>query len=93
VKTSRSRFVQKKAGLTLLRLYRKFPDIIPVRDWARDIVNVMDDKNLGVAHAATCLVLALSQQDPDAYAQCVTKAIMKLSSVWLIYVDCCQWRV
>jgi AP-2 complex subunit alpha len=65
----------------LLRLYRKFPDIIPVRDWAKDIVNVMDDKNLGVAHAATCLVLALSQQDPDAYAQCVTKAIMKLTSI------------
>jgi AP-2 complex subunit alpha len=79
--TSRSRFVQKKAGLTLLRLYRKFPDIFPVREWAQGIIKVMDDKNVGVVHAATCLILALSQNDPEAYVPCVTKAITKLSSV------------
>lgn len=43
---SRSTFVQKKAGLCLLRLFRKYPEIIQVKEWAPDIVRIMDDNNL-----------------------------------------------
>ena len=39
-------FVKKKAALTLLRLYRKHPDVVPVAEWALRIVSIMDDPNL-----------------------------------------------
>jgi AP-2 complex subunit alpha len=38
--------VKKKAALTLLRLYRKHPDVIPVAEWALRIVSIMDDRDL-----------------------------------------------
>lgn len=44
-RTSKS-FVKKKAALTLLRLYRKHPDVIPVTDWADRIVHLMDEHDL-----------------------------------------------
>lgn len=43
--TSKS-FVKKKAALTLLRLYRKHPDVIPVTDWAERIIGLMDEYDL-----------------------------------------------
>lgn len=43
--TSQS-FVKKKAALTLLRLYRKHPDVIPAAEWALRIVSIMDDDDL-----------------------------------------------
>jgi hypothetical protein len=39
-------FVKKKAALTLLRLYRKHPDVIPAAEWALRIVSIMDDEDL-----------------------------------------------
>ncbi|TFY69241.1 hypothetical protein EVJ58_g516 [Rhodofomes roseus] len=39
-------FVRKKAALTLLRLYRKHPDVIPAAEWALRIVSLMDDGDL-----------------------------------------------
>ena len=38
--------VKKKAALTLLRLYRKHPDVIPAAEWALRIVSIMDDMDL-----------------------------------------------
>lgn len=38
--------VKKKAALTLLRLYRKYPDVIPAAEWALRIVAIMDDMDL-----------------------------------------------
>lgn len=38
--------VKKKAALTLLRLYRKHPDVIPAAEWAMRIVAIMDDMDL-----------------------------------------------
>ena len=44
-RTSQS-FVKKKAALTLLRLYRKHPQVIPAAEWALRIVSIMDDHDL-----------------------------------------------
>ena len=44
-RTSQS-FVRKKAALTLLRLYRKHPEVIPAAEWALRIVSIMDDMDL-----------------------------------------------
>ena len=38
--------VKKKAALTLLRLYRKHPNVIPAAEWALRIVSNMDDTDL-----------------------------------------------
>ncbi|GAA6042831.1 hypothetical protein JCM8097_004450 [Rhodosporidiobolus ruineniae] len=80
--TSKS-FVKKKAALTLLRLYRKHPEVIPAADWALRIVSILDDQNLGVVVAVASLVLALAQDNLDAYAICYQKAVNRLSKIVL----------
>ncbi|GAA5924000.1 Apl3p [Sporobolomyces koalae] len=80
--TSRS-FVKKKAALTLLRLYRKHPDVIPAAEWALRIVSILDDQNLGVALAVASLVLTLAQDNLEAYAICYQKAVSRLSKIVL----------
>ncbi|KAH9486932.1 AP-2 complex subunit alpha-2 [Psilocybe cubensis] len=71
-------FVKKKAALTLLRLYRKHPEVIPAAEWAARIVSIMDDQDLGVVICVTSLVMALAQDHLDAYAVCYTKAVDRL---------------
>ncbi|OBZ79000.1 AP-2 complex subunit alpha-2 [Grifola frondosa] len=72
-------FVRKKAALTLLRLYRKHPDVIPAAEWALRIVSIMDDMDLGVVLCVTSLVMALAQDHLDAYAVCYQKAVDRLN--------------
>ncbi|KAF7347832.1 hypothetical protein MVEN_01540700 [Mycena venus] len=75
--TSQS-FVKKKAALTLLRLYRKHPDVIPAAEWALRIVSIMDDEDLGVVICVTSLVMALAQDHLTPFAVCYTKAVDRL---------------
>ncbi|KAI7900228.1 adaptin N terminal region-domain-containing protein [Cokeromyces recurvatus] len=78
--TSKS-FVKKKAALTLLRLFRKYPDVIPVTDWAERIISLMDEYDLGVALSVTTLVLALAQSFPVEYSGCYEKAVNRLKKI------------
>ncbi|THH34130.1 hypothetical protein EUX98_g92 [Antrodiella citrinella] len=71
-------FVRKKAALTLLRLYRKHPEVIPAAEWALRIVALMDDTDLGVVICVTSLVMALAQDHLDAFAVCYQKAADRL---------------
>ena len=80
--TSKS-FVKKKAALTLLRLYRKHPEVIPADEWANRIVSIMDDSNLGVALAVTSLVMTLAQDNPEAYVISYQKAVDRLAKIVL----------
>ncbi|KAJ7932397.1 adaptin N terminal region-domain-containing protein [Mycena leptocephala] len=75
--TSQS-FVKKKAALTLLRLYRKHPDVIPAAEWALRIVSIMDDVDLGVVICVTSLVMAMAQDHLAPFAVCYTKAVDRL---------------
>ncbi|KZT30576.1 AP-2 complex subunit alpha [Neolentinus lepideus HHB14362 ss-1] len=75
--TSQS-FVKKKAALTLLRMYRKHPDVIPAEEWALRIVSLMDDPDLGVVICVTSLVMALAQDHLDPFAVCYQKAVDRL---------------
>ncbi|KAF9076297.1 Adaptor protein complex AP-2 alpha subunit [Rhodocollybia butyracea] len=72
-------FVKKKAALTLLRLYRKHPDVIPTAEWALRIISLMDDEDLGVVICVTSLVMALAQDNLDAYAVSYMKAVDRLN--------------
>ncbi|KAK7740098.1 hypothetical protein SLS63_001298 [Diaporthe eres] len=77
--TSKS-FVKKKAALTLLRLYRKYPDIIQPQ-WAERIISLMDDLDLGVALSVTSLVMALAQDNLDQYRGAYAKAAARLKRI------------
>ncbi|KAI4593787.1 hypothetical protein KJ359_009069 [Pestalotiopsis sp. 9143b] len=92
-------FVKKKAALTLLRLYRKYPDIVQPQ-WAERIVSLMDDQDLGVALSVTSLVMAVAQDDPDAYKGAYVKAAARLKRIlidgdyaadYLYYKVPCPW--
>jgi len=71
-------FVKKKAALTLLRLYRKYPEVIPAAEWAQRIISIMDDFDLGVVVSVTSLVMAMAQENLDAFSVCYQKAVDRL---------------
>ena len=73
-------FVKKKAALTLLRLYRKYPGIVQ-NEWAERIIAIMDDPDLGVTLSVTSLVMALVQDNPEAYQGSYVKAAHRLKRV------------
>ncbi|KAI5809297.1 adaptin N terminal region-domain-containing protein [Pyronema omphalodes] len=96
--TSKS-FVKKKAALTLLRLYRKFPGIIQ-NEWAERIISIMDDPDLGVTLSVTSLIMALAQDNAEAYKTCYVKAAHRLKRVvvdneysqdYIYYKVPCPW--
>jgi hypothetical protein len=39
-------FVKKKSALALLRLYRKYPDVIPMGEWRMSVLKLLDEKDL-----------------------------------------------
>ncbi|KAI1619363.1 DNA II binding protein 1 [Exophiala viscosa] len=77
--TSKS-FVKKKAALTLLRLYRKYPGILQA-EWAERIISLMDDPDMGVVLSVTSLVMALTQDHPEAYKGSYVKAAQRLRKI------------
>ncbi|RKF84180.1 AP-2 complex subunit alpha-2 [Golovinomyces cichoracearum] len=96
--TSKS-FVKKKAALTLLRLYRKHPDIVQPH-WAERIISLMDDVDMGVALSVTSLVMALAQDQPELYKGSYVKAASRMKRIlvdsecasdYLYYRVPCPW--
>ncbi|RAH71973.1 AP-2 complex subunit alpha [Aspergillus aculeatinus CBS 121060] len=92
-------FVKKKAALTLLRLYRKYPGIVQA-EWAERIISIMDDPDMGVTLSVTSLVMALAQDKPEEYAGCYVKAAFRLKRIvvdndiapdYLYYRVPCPW--
>ncbi|KAK2629916.1 hypothetical protein QTJ16_000736 [Diplocarpon rosae] len=92
-------FVKKKAALTLLRLYRKHPDIVQPQ-WAERIISLMDDADMGVALSVTSLIMALAQDQPDQYKGSYVKAASRLKRIlvdgeyatdYLYYKVPCPW--
>lgn len=97
-RTSKS-FVKKKAALTLLRLYRKYPGIVQ-QEWAERIISLMDDPDMGVCLSVTSLVMALAQDQPDQYKGAYVKAAQRLRRIvvdndiapdYLYYKVPCPW--
>ncbi|CAI6098465.1 hypothetical protein V2G26_001108 [Clonostachys chloroleuca] len=96
--TSKS-FVKKKSALTLLRLYRKHPDIVSPQ-WAERIIHLMDDTDVGVALSVTSLVMALAQDNLELYKGAYAKAAARLKRIiidgeyttdYLYYKVPCPW--
>ncbi|KAJ9496481.1 hypothetical protein LTR99_010272 [Exophiala xenobiotica] len=96
--TSKS-FVKKKAALTLLRLYRKYPGILQ-SEWAERIISLMDDPDMGVVLSVTSLIMALVQDHPEGYKGSYIKAAQRLRKIvidsdvspdYLYYKVPCPW--
>lgn len=88
-------FVKKKAALTLLRLYRKYPGIVQ-NEWAERIISLMDDPDMGVTLSVTSLIMALAQDKPEEYKGCYVKAAQRLKKVVIdndMSVDYLYYRV
>ncbi|KAL2832415.1 adaptin N terminal region-domain-containing protein [Aspergillus cavernicola] len=92
-------FVKKKAALTLLRLYRKYPSIVQ-NEWAERIISLMDDPDMGVTLSVTSLVMALAQDRQEEYRGSYVKAAQRLKRVvvdtdiapdYLYYRVPCPW--
>ena len=92
-------FVKKKAALTLLRLYRKYPGIVQ-QEWAERLISLMDDPDMGVCLSVTSLVMALAQDQPDQYKGGYVKAAQRLKRIvvdndiapdYLYYKVPCPW--
>ncbi|KAK8134304.1 adaptin N terminal region-domain-containing protein [Apiospora sp. TS-2023a] len=92
-------FVKKKAALTLLRLYRKHPDIVQPQ-WAERIISLMDDQDLGVALSITSLVMTVAQDNLEQYKGAYVKAASRLKRIlidgevspdYLYYKVPCPW--
>ncbi|EKD01853.1 hypothetical protein A1Q2_03916 [Trichosporon asahii var. asahii CBS 8904] len=75
-------FVKKKAALTLLRLYRKHPSVMPVQEWAERIVPMIGERDQGVAMTATSLVTAMAQDHLEAFAGCYQHAVDRLDKYY-----------
>jgi AP-2 complex subunit alpha len=78
--TSRN-FVKKKAALALLRLFRKYPDIINPETFPAQLAQVFDDHNLGVVLSISCLVLGIVSHDPEPYVRLYSVVIKQLGRV------------
>lgn len=92
-------FVKKKAALTLLRLYRKYPGIVQ-QEWAERIISMMDDPDMGVTLSVTSLVMAMAQDQPEQYKGAYVKAAQRLKKIvvdndiaadYLYYKVPCPW--
>ncbi|WWC71387.1 uncharacterized protein I206_105342 [Kwoniella pini CBS 10737] len=74
-------FVRKKAALTLLRLYRKHPSVLPASEWAERIIYMMDDYDHSVVMTVTTLVTAMAQDHLEAFSGCYQKAVNRLDKI------------
>eukprot|EP01028_Stygiella_incarcerata_P010201 TRINITY_DN515_c0_g1_i1.p1 TRINITY_DN515_c0_g1~~TRINITY_DN515_c0_g1_i1.p1 ORF type:complete len:1037 (-),score=231.97 TRINITY_DN515_c0_g1_i1:2792-5548(-) len=78
-----SAIVVKKAALTLLRLYRKYPEILPPDSWSGRVISLLDSQNLGVVTSVASLLVGLISGNEDAYATCVSHVIRTLAKILL----------
>lgn len=75
--------VMKKAALTLLRLYRKYPEILPPDSWSPKVCHLLDRPDLGVVTSVASLLVGLASDNPDSYKDSLSRAIRCLSKIVL----------
>ncbi|VFQ67210.1 unnamed protein product [Cuscuta campestris] len=67
--------VRKKAGLCLLRLFRKNPDVVNVDGWSDRMAQLLDERDLGVLTSSMSLLVALVSNNHEAYWNCLPKCV------------------
>jgi len=79
--TSRS-FVKKKAALCMLRLIRKYPEVIPSEaNTTAKVLGLLEDEDLGVVTSVMSLMLGLASANPGPWEDAPLSAIMLLTKL------------
>ncbi|KAJ1505535.1 hypothetical protein HMI54_000711 [Coelomomyces lativittatus] len=87
--TSTSPFVQKKAALCLLKLYRKSPDMIfPLHtalDWLSSLYRLIQQAPLDVVLAITTLCTDIAKDHPSLFEQWIPWVLASLNNLLLLH--------
>eukprot|EP00002_Diphylleia_rotans_P011743 TRINITY_DN230_c0_g1_i5.p1 TRINITY_DN230_c0_g1~~TRINITY_DN230_c0_g1_i5.p1 ORF type:complete len:893 (-),score=221.42 TRINITY_DN230_c0_g1_i5:371-2971(-) len=75
--------IKKKSALCLLKLFRKYPEIMPTDTWGERIINLLNDYDMGVLLSVCSLLLGMIQTDPQGLERAVPRVIQKLSQIVL----------
>lgn len=70
----------------MLRLYRAAPDLLPNGDWQNRVVHLLNDSHLGVVTAASSLIHALAEGNPEAYSSAVGFAINRIGMNFMLFL-------
>lgn len=73
--------MKKKAALTLLRLYRKHPSVLPLEEWAERCIPMIGERDQGVAMTVTSLITTMAQDNLELFAGCYQKAVDRLDKI------------
>eukprot|EP01118_Nematostelium_gracile_P009612 TRINITY_DN3251_c0_g5_i1.p1 TRINITY_DN3251_c0_g5~~TRINITY_DN3251_c0_g5_i1.p1 ORF type:complete len:1030 (+),score=309.97 TRINITY_DN3251_c0_g5_i1:73-3090(+) len=73
--------IKKKAALCLLKLFRRYPDLITADVWLDRLFNLLDEHDLGILTSVMGLLLGLANDNPKGYEPAVKKAIWLLTKI------------
>jgi len=65
--------VRKKAALCLLRLFRKNKEILVADTWAQKMLNLLDERDLGILTGVISLLTGIVAHDSRGYEACIPK--------------------
>lgn len=74
-------FVKKKAALTLLRLYRKHPTVMPTEEWAERVIPMIAERDQGVAMTTVSLITTMAQDNLELFAPAYQQAVDRLDKI------------
>merc|ERR1740117_986405 len=74
-------FVKKKAALCLLRLCKKYPDVVSAEELAPKINTLLQEPHYGVAVSVSALLLGVVERSPRGYESCMPVCIELLSKL------------
>ncbi|WFC96701.1 hypothetical protein MBRA1_003364 [Malassezia brasiliensis] len=81
VSPTSSPWVQKKAALTLVHLYRVFPEGVRLGEWSTHLARLVRHRNLGVSLSVAQLLCVVVRDDPAAFRACYRAAVDQLHQV------------
>lgn len=73
--------IKKKAAMCLLRLYRKYPELMTPDTWSSRIDSLLDEPDHGILNSVLSLLLALTADNAQGYLQLLPKVLKVLTKV------------
>eukprot|EP00004_Rigifila_ramosa_P026248 TRINITY_DN808_c0_g1_i1.p1 TRINITY_DN808_c0_g1~~TRINITY_DN808_c0_g1_i1.p1 ORF type:complete len:998 (-),score=275.97 TRINITY_DN808_c0_g1_i1:42-3035(-) len=92
--------VKKKSALCLLKLFRRFPDMLPSDQWAERLTTLLNESNFGVLLSVMSLMLALVEHNSDKYDMAIPKVVQRLGQIvlskqcepdYVYHENACPW--
>jgi AP-2 complex subunit alpha len=81
VSADTKQIVRKKASLTLLNMYRKYPELLPPDAWASRVINLLGARDLGVILSVMSLLLGFIAADPASFTEAVPRVVKLLTKL------------